>query len=195
LLAAIALLAAAIVLIPKLGDDSGNAHGGDQKQNGGAAQSDAGTIAGGADTIAADWETYTDPAVGYKIAYPPGWSISTESTLTNFTDPETGTYLRVDWTDAPGPSPVGAWEDQSASFGAEHDNYEELRIEPTTYQGYDAAEWEYTYSEGDSDLHAIDLGFVTGDYGFALNFQTHEEDWTTSQAIFEAFKASFEVPE
>ncbi len=108
--------------------------------------------------------------------------------------PATGSYLRLAWTDSPGPSPEGAWEDLSQSFGASHDNYDEIRIDPTTFKGFDAAEWEYTYSEAGADLHAVDLGFVTGDYGFALNFQTDEAAWDDSQDTFDAFKASFGAP-
>jgi hypothetical protein len=35
---------------------------------------------------------------------------------------------------------------------------------------------------------------VNGTYGFALNFQTHDSDWISSQDIFTAFKQSFQPP-
>ena len=38
------------------------------------------------------------------------------------------------------------------------------------------------------------LGFVTGRYGFTLNFQTPEADWDRLQPVFDGFKASFEAP-
>jgi hypothetical protein len=137
------------------------------------------------------WVTYTDPKVGYRIAHPPGWRVTPlDGTRTDITDPGTGTYLRVDWTDKPGPSPEGAWESLSRSFGARHEAYQEIRIEPTTYKGFDAALWEYAYTSGGARLHAVNLGMVTGRYGFALNFQAAESRW----AEFEAFKASFQVP-
>jgi hypothetical protein len=97
----------------------------------------------------------------------------------------------VGWTDTPGPSPEGAWEELSDSFGATHADYDEIRIDPTTFKGYDAAEWEYSYSEDGVQLHAIDLGFVTGELGFALNFQTREEDWDASKRLWRTLKASF----
>ncbi|HYP24294.1 MAG TPA: hypothetical protein VEV43_12035, partial [Actinomycetota bacterium] len=66
-------------------------------------------------------------------------------------------------------------------------DYEEIRIGPVTFQGFPAAEWEYTYS----GVHAINIGIVTDTNGYALNFQTPAEDWEESQALFEAIKESF----
>jgi len=147
-------------------------------------------------TVPSHWVEYEDPATGYRISHPPDWSVvPLGDTRTDIRHPSNGSYLRVDWTDAPGDDPVAAWESLSESFAARHENYSELRIEAAEYHGYDAAEWEFTYSEGGSDLHAIDLGFVTGNYGFALNFQTRAEDWTESQGTFERFQASFEAAE
>ena len=120
---------------------------------------------------------------------------SDETNSTDFRDPDTGSYMRVDWISPPGEDAVAAWEAQSASFEGNHENYVNLGIEGTEFNGWEAAEWEYTYSDGGADLHAINLGFIVSEeYGFALNFQTHEENWTASQEIFEAFKASFEPP-
>ncbi len=143
--------------------------------------------------VPADWRAYVDPATGYRIAHPPSWEVrQVDRTRTDIRDPRTGSYLRVDWTDTPGPSPVGAWQDFSKTFASRQQDYREVRIEPTTYKGADAAIWEYTYSSRGGRLHAVNLGMVTGRYGFALNFQTNEEFWQGSQDVFERFKAAFE---
>jgi eukaryotic-like serine/threonine-protein kinase len=147
--------------------------------------------------IPEEWQSYTDPDTGYELTYPVGWEVRTQSasdTTTDFFDPDTGTYLRVDWTDDPGPSPEAAWEQQSDTFAQTHDDYVEIRIDPTVYRGFDAAMWEYSYREGDASLHAYNLGFVTPEYGFALNFQTRSENWTESQPLFERFQKGFRVP-
>ena len=91
----------------------------------------------------------------------------------------------------PGPSPEGAWLDFEPRFAAENAGYQRVRIEPTTFQGFPAAIWEFTYGDG---LRAVDLGFVTDDYGFALNFQAPEADWERLQPVFEAFQAGFRPP-
>ncbi|MDQ3751897.1 MAG: serine/threonine protein kinase [Actinomycetota bacterium] len=139
-----------------------------------------------------DWTAFAIGDTGFVVAHPPEWEVIPGGhTQTDLRDPISGTYLRVGWTDDPGPSPEGAWEDLSASFSASHTDYVEVRIDSTRFKGYDAAEWEYTYSEDGARLHAIDLGFVTGELGFALNLQTHEEDWEASKRLWRTLKASF----
>jgi eukaryotic-like serine/threonine-protein kinase len=148
-------------------------------------------------TVPEDWEMYEEENTGWTLAYPPDWEVEPQDeTMIDFVDPQSGTYLRVDWGDDPGPSPVGAWRTLERSFSDSHDNYQRVRLVPTTYQGYDAAIWEFTFTEDGADLHALDLGFVIGDeYGFALFFQTAEEDWEGSQDLFEQLQASFQPPD
>jgi hypothetical protein len=191
------ILAAAVgfLLRPDGTADGGRRSGGGdargrQKETGAEPRS------GGAGTVPARWTAYRDPASGYTIKHPPNWDVvPSGSTQVDIRHPSNGTYLRVGWRSPPGPSAVGAWESLSEEFGASHDNYKEIKIEPTTFKGSDnAAIWEFTYTEGGVNLHAVDLGFVLGEYGFALNFQTHAENWDASQDLFEAFKASFRPP-
>jgi tRNA A-37 threonylcarbamoyl transferase component Bud32 len=157
----------------------------------------AARTAGGA-AVPAGWTTYTDAGTGYRIAHPAGWTVADRSgNRTDFTDPSTGTYLRVDWTNKPGASAQADWERQSKSFGASHSGYEEVGITPTNFAGSDNASlWEYKYSSGGATLHAYDLGFVLPDksYGFALNFQTRDDRWAASQQVWEQLKAGFKAP-
>lgn len=147
--------------------------------------------------VPSDWTTYEDPATGYTLQYPATWEIrDAGGSAIDFVDPASGSYLRVAHRSPPGPSLIGAWEDLSASLEAEKADYQELALYETTYQGMDAAVLEFTYTEGGAALHAIDLAFITpdGEYGMALNFQTHAEDWDSSQDLFEQLKASFRPP-
>ncbi|MFN2607127.1 MAG: protein kinase [Acidimicrobiales bacterium] len=142
----------------------------------------------------AGWVAYRDPTTGFSIAHPPGWTVSVNGTLTDFRDPASGAYLRVDHREPPGPSPEGAWYQLEPSFAAQNGNYHRIQITPTTYDGYRAAVWEYTYTGGGADLHAVDLGFITPGHGFALNFQSAAGDWDRLQPTFNGFKASFAAP-
>jgi hypothetical protein len=148
--------------------------------------------------VPSGWVTYTDPKTGYTVAHPDGWRVQArDGTRTDFTDPATGSYLRVDWTDKPGDSAQADWEHQSDAFGAKHSGYEELGITPTTFAGSkNASLWEYRYTSGGATLHAYDLGFVLPDgrYGFALNFQTREDRWADSQSLWEQLKAGYTPP-
>ena len=141
------------------------------------------------------WTTYTDPKVGYRIGHPEDWKPTPlDGTRTDFRAPD-ARYLRVDWTDKPGPSARLAWEVQEKSFAARHPGYQRVRLEDTTFQGHPAALWEYTYPSGGTTLHAYNLGFVVdGKYGFALNLQTKQDQWDGTQDEWREFKESFRAP-
>jgi len=177
---------------------------GDGKGTGSAAPGSPATSAGGATTgstvateasaaVPKDWVAYRDPATGFAIAHPPDWAVTTNGTLTDIRSPSSGAYLRIDHREPPGPSPEGAWRDFEPRFSSQNANYKRLQITPTSYQGYRAAIWEYTYGGG-AGVRAVDLGFIAGTHGFALNFQTPASDWDRLQPVFAAFKASFTAP-
>ncbi|GAC1374032.1 MAG: hypothetical protein NVSMB4_01140 [Acidimicrobiales bacterium] len=145
--------------------------------------------------VPANWVAYRDASTGFTISHPPGWTVTVNGTLTDFRDPATGAYLRVDHRSPPDPSPEADWRAFEPSFAAANPGYRQIQITPTTYEGYRAATWEYTYGTGGVSLHAVDLGFVVGSrYGFALNFQTSASDWDRMQAEFMAFQRSFRAP-
>ena len=142
-------------------------------------------------TIPAGWIAYQDPSGRYRVAHPPGWSVVPRTdTITDFRDPATGSYLRVDWTDTPKEDPAQDWREQAVVFARNHANYQELGIGPTTYRDYNAAVWEFTYGSG-TTVHATNLGFVTSGRGYALLFQTPEAIWASSQGLNQQFRDAF----
>ncbi|HEX2041703.1 MAG TPA: serine/threonine-protein kinase [Acidimicrobiales bacterium] len=147
-----------------------------------------------APAVPASWRPYTDPDTGFRISRPADWRVRRNGTLTDFVDPDSGAYLRVDHVQPPGPSPEGAWYDFEPRFAAQNPGYRRIQITPTTFAGFRAAIWEFTYGTGSRQRHAVDLGFVTPRYGFALNFDTPSSEWERLQPVFEAFKASFRAP-
>ncbi|HEX2178035.1 MAG TPA: serine/threonine-protein kinase [Actinomycetota bacterium] len=141
------------------------------------------------------WETASLGDTGYEIGHPESWTVRQnalgDGSSTRFEGPD-GRYLLDDWTSDPGDDALAAWEQQSQSFARRHDDYQEIRLESTEFQDFPtAAVWEWTYTEGGARLHAIDLGFADDSYGFALNFQTRDEDWESSQDTFDRFKQAF----
>jgi hypothetical protein len=141
--------------------------------------------------VSAGWKTYTDPQSGYSLAYPGSWEVEPGAPRTDFRDPETGTYLRVDWTDQPKGDPVADWREQAQGFAASHEGYQEIAIEPYDYRDYDAARWEFRYTDDGARLHAFDLNLVTGGRAYALFFQTKEERWAASQELFAQLRDGF----
>ena len=204
---ALAFVIAALIAIPLLmqGDDPSTSaegrknRGGQQGQAaGGANEDDTGTdTSEQTDTTGTTegWVTYTDPGSGYVIEYPEGWEpVQRDTNTIDFTDPGSGTYLRVAWTDAPGDDVMTRLEEIEEKFAAGHDGYGLIQMTPTEFLGHEAGLWEYTYEEGVA-LHAYNLQFVVDDaYGFALNFQTREENWAGSQDLWESLKATFRPP-
>jgi hypothetical protein len=142
-------------------------------------------------TLPAGWSAFRDDAAGYTIGYPPGWQVvPAGGPRTDFRDPATGAYLRVDWTATPGDDPVAAWQEQAPGFARRHDGYQEIGIGPATYRDYDAGLWEFTYDAG-GPVHVANLGFVTGGKGYALYFQVPEDQWAASQPLLEQFRQAF----
>jgi serine/threonine protein kinase len=140
-----------------------------------------------------DWTTYDVGDTGSTVAHPADWSVvQQDATTTDIVDADGERYLRVQYTDSPGDDAAAAWESLSESFGASHAEYEEIAIEPYDYPGATtSALWEYAYTEG-TRLHAYDLAIVIGGRGYALNFQTHEDQWDESQELWEQFVAGFD---
>ena len=140
-------------------------------------------------------ETFSAGDTGFGVEVPADWEERPQAeTRIDLVDPETGDYLRVEWTDQPRDDALEAWEEQASSFSSTHANYRELGMEEVEFQDSPtAALWEYTWSEGDAQLHAYNLGFVTGDgeYGFALNFVTDQNNWNESQPLWETFTDTF----
>ena len=154
---------------------------------------------GGAGTVPAGWTIYRSESTGFEVAYPAGWEVveqSVDGDSVDFRDPGSSTYVRVDWKSPPGPSAVEAWEQFEPSFASEHAGYQRIGdIEATTFQGYEAATWEFTFEDGGATIHALDLGFIVGnDYGFALYFSALDEEWDEFQDEFQTFQDSFEAP-
>lgn len=156
----------------------------------------SGSTPGAPNPIAApsSWLPYNDPTTGFTFRYPPGWEVRRTGSQTFFVDPATNDYFAVDHRQPPPPSPVAAWIDQEKSFSPTHQGYNRLQMLPTIYQGFPAAVWEYTYTQSGTELHAYNLGFIAGRYGFALTFQTGATDWARAQNVLEAFKSVFEPP-
>ncbi len=117
--------------------------------------------------VPAGWSTDTG-AEGWTVALPPGY----EQTGTGeYVQASTRRTLRVD-TGPANPPAVADRQAQATDFAQRHPTYEEIRIEPVDYRGYEAADWEFTY-EG---LHVLNRVFVVGDRGYSLFLQTPEGD-------------------
>jgi serine/threonine protein kinase len=141
-----------------------------------------------------DWSEYTDPETGFKIDYPSDWRIFREGNYTDFRHPDAAAALRVVVQDSNARSAEFAWLELERRFKVAQPTYSRIRLEPTEFKGFNAAEWEFTYSRQGVQLHNLDLGVVTGAKGFTLNFESRQTNWSLVKAFMERFESSFEPP-
>jgi hypothetical protein len=147
--------------------------------------------AGGPSAPPAGWQTYSGPA-GWTAAVPAAYTPGTFTGDPQYKDPATRRTLRVSTTENGRSDPVQDRRDQAAAFARTHDAYREIAITATTFQGYPAADWEFTYSSGGASLRALNRVSVVNGRGYSLFFQTHtSDDWSAARADFERMAAAF----
>lgn len=142
------------------------------------------------------FQLYEDET-GFSLAVPVDWEVTKEGPRTDFTEPGTGRFLRVDQTQDPQPDPVADWENQEASVSQRLSGYELIRIDPVEYRDYDAADWEFTWVPDDgAALHVLNRNLITGpDRAYALYWNTPADQWEDSLPLFDTFAETFQPAE
>ncbi len=139
----------------------------------------------------AGWNRYSDADEGWSLAHPPGWTVSSRNGLRQFRDPSTGRTLRVDHGEQSKGDPVKDWRNQSRAFAKRFPSYDEIRIDGLTYRSWPAADWEFTFTDGGTDLHVLNRNIVVGDEAYALYWQTPERTWPGSLEVYEQVASTF----
>ncbi|MGI5195426.1 protein kinase domain-containing protein [Streptomyces sp. CA-288835] len=113
---------------------------------------------------------------GYSIGLPKGWKYqSTSASGDRFAGPD-GQELLVAWTSTPKDDPVADWKNQEQFMG--RSQYQRIRIEKVGYRGWNAADWEFTFTEGGTKYRSIDRGFVVNNrLGHALMYTAKASTW------------------
>jgi eukaryotic-like serine/threonine-protein kinase len=145
-----------------------------------------------ATVLPAGWSRYTDPRLHWKVGVPPGWTRSTTSSGTQFSDPAGGRYFLIATRYPAGASALKAWQDSERSFRAAHASYQRVTLHTSDIPGAkDAADWEFTYIDGGASLRALDRAEVFGTRGYAIYEQSHSDEWASSQGLFGQVQRSF----
>ncbi|MFH8973275.1 serine/threonine-protein kinase [Streptomyces sp. NPDC017890] len=152
---------------------AGSAPGSGASASGGAGAGSGDAGESGADEGAA---TTHQGKQGYGIGLPEGWKYqSTGSAGDRFTGPQ-GQKLLVAWTSTPKGDPVTDWKNQERYMV--RSQYRKIRIEKVGYRGWNAADWEFTYTDGGTKYRTVDRGFVVNDHqGYALMYTAKAADW------------------
>jgi serine/threonine protein kinase len=139
--------------------------------------------------VPAGYQLYEDPS-GFSLAVPDGWHAEqSSSTAVDIKSPDGASFLRVDQTDQPKDDAKKAWEEQEKSVKKDLPNYHRISIESVDYNGWDAADWEFTFG---NNTHVLNRGFVTDStHGYALYLSTPEDKWASSQDVFQTAADTF----
>ncbi|MEU3556011.1 serine/threonine-protein kinase [Streptomyces fragilis] len=116
-------------------------------------------------------------AQGYTVGLPSGWRYrSTSPAGDRFAGPD-GQQLLIGWTSTPKDDAVADWKQLEKSMV--RDQYRRIRIEGVDYRGWEAADWEFTYVDGNgTKQRTVDRGFVPSPtQGYALMYTTPAADW------------------
>jgi hypothetical protein len=114
----------------------------------------------------------------FTIGLPKGWKYTSSDTAgARFTGPE-GQRLLVAWTSQPAGDPVADWQRQEGDMV--RPGYRKIRIEKVGYRGWNAADWEFSYTDGGTRYRVIDRGFVVDAHrAYALMYTAKAGNWGT----------------
>jgi hypothetical protein len=143
--------------------------------------------------VPAGYQKYSDPS-GFSLAVPDGWSASQSSaTAVDIKSPDGSSFLRIDQTPQPKSDAKKAWEEQEKSTRKELPNYRRVSIESVEYNGWEAADWEFTFG---NDTHVLNRGFVPNqNHGYAIYLSSREENWSANQEVFRTAADTFQPAE
>ena len=140
--------------------------------------------------VPAGYQLYEDPT-GFSVAVPEDWAASQSSaTAVDIKSPDGSSFLRVDQTSEPKNDAKKAWEQQEKSTSKDLPNYQRISIETVEYNGWDAADWEFTFG---NNTHVLNRGFVTDpNHGYALYLSSREDQWDANQEVFQTAADTFQ---
>ena len=137
------------------------------------------------------FELYEDPT-GFAVAIPAGWEVAREQSSTFVREPGGRRYLQIGQTRAPKPDPVADWRDQETRVSQRLAGYEQIRIDPLDYRGWEAADWEFTWRASGGPRRVLNRGFITApDRAYALYWSVPAEQWEAGRNDYEVFAATF----
>ncbi|QMU79282.1 serine/threonine protein kinase [Streptacidiphilus sp. PB12-B1b] len=132
---------------------------------------------------------------GATIEIPQGWTL-TRLSAEHWRYRGPSGYLDVAWTGTPGSSAVAALRTEESRTAASYPHYHRVDLQKVGYRGWDAADWEWTYTGGDgSALRSLDRGFATdGHHGYTIDWTSAAAGWggARNHELMNAFFSSFQ---
>ncbi|MFE1104061.1 serine/threonine-protein kinase [Nocardiopsis alba] len=130
---------------------------------------------------------------GFSLDVPEGWEIDRQQHMVYFRNPDGG-YLLVDQTSNPNDDAGDDWRDFEPIGRQNFSGYSLIGIEDVDAEWagdyVSAADWEFTFSGRNGEMHAINRGFHTEDIGYAL-FLVSPESQSVNHALLDRISESF----
>jgi serine/threonine protein kinase len=164
-------------------DDNGGGSGGSGGSGGGGS--------GSSQPVPAGFRLYSDPT-GFSVALPKGWTVSRKDGNVYVREPGTRSYLMIPQTTTPQPDALRDWQAQASSARSRFPGYRQLRLERVDYKGWDAADWEFTWTPSGGPLHVLNRNIRVNDRrAYALYWSVPASRWGELKPSFNAIAASF----
>ena len=139
----------------------------------------------------AGFRAYSD-RTGFSLALPNGWTTRHRGTDLIAQEPGGRAYLMIPQTTKPQPDALRDWQSQEASARKRFPAYKRLRLERVDYKGWDAADWEFTWTASGGPLHVLNRNIRVNDHrAYALYWSVPSSEWKALRPSFDAIAASF----
>jgi hypothetical protein len=126
------------------------------------------------------------------VALPKGWTTSRKGSEVFAREPGGRAYLMIDQTTTPQPDALRDWQAQEASAPSRFPGYHRLRLARVSYKGWDAADWEFTWTPSSGALHVLNRNIRVNDHrAYALYWSVPSERWQELRPSFDTIAASF----
>ncbi|MFF5261854.1 serine/threonine-protein kinase [Actinomadura viridis] len=125
-------------------------------------------------------------SAGYHVDVPLNWRREVRGGGVHWRDPVAGRGLRITPVSGVPLAGLRAVERETADSKG-HPGYRLLRLEPVPELNRPAAEWEYTWGEGEHRMHAL----RTRTAGYEFYFYAPDARWTPAQRVYERILGSF----
>ncbi|MFC4496008.1 serine/threonine-protein kinase [Streptomyces ovatisporus] len=145
--------------------------------------------------VAEGYERVEDE-LGFSVDVPEGWKRRGQpgGQQVDYVAPSGLTGLKFSVVDFAGDSPLRHWRQLEPEVREKSPGYTRLRMNATTYQGRDAAIWEYKWQGRARPYRAVDLGFGSeGKAHYALYLSAPEAQWDAAKPHFDMAVETFRV--
>lgn len=141
--------------------------------------------------VPSDYQQVAGPQ-GMTTVVPIGWPVApvrTDVLIAN--DPaDTGRFVEFGGSAVPAGDMLSAHVQYEYDFIPSHPRYSRLRLESTTYHGFPAVDWEFTWVKVGVPRHVRILYWQTGDLEYFVYVSCTAPRWDETETIYESMVAN-----